>query len=332
MSIALNNYLKPLVPFLKKPGVSEICVNTPGVVWVEEKGHFTRHDVPELTENRLIQLAHLIAEDNNKDLSETKPLLSASLTDGERCQFVLPPACEKGHIVCAIRKPSVLNLDLNGWETLGAFNTIKHGSEKRKKTDEAIKQCYQEGRWKALIALAIEAKYNIIISGGTSTAKTSFLNACLKSIPNKERVITIEGVREVQLNLPNKVHLLANEDEESPLNATILDLLKVCLRLRPDRIFVSELRGKEAYPFLRACISGHPGSLTTLHADSIDNALEQLSFMLSEAPELQHADDDKLRRIIRSSVQMIIQMTRTEEGDRVVEDIALLGANDAFCK
>ena len=178
--------------------------------------------------------------------------------------------------------------------------------------------------------MAIKAKLNIIISGGTSTAKTSLLNACLKAIPKHERLITIEGVREVTIPLPNKVHLLANEDEEHALTASILDLLKACLRLRPDRIFVSELRGREAYPFLRACISGHPGSLTTLHADSIEHALEQLCFMLSESPELQHADELRLKKIINGTVNMVIQMARRDDGSRVIEDIYLSGAHDAL--
>lgn len=326
MSIALQTYLKPFQPYLARASVSELCINSPGELWLEEKGRFTRFDAPELTEKRLHQLAQLIAEHNNKDLSETKPLLSATLPTGERAQFVLPPACDRGQFICSIRKPSVLNLTLDDWEAMGAFNTVKKDAVARKKKQaQAIQTLYQQGRWNALIQLAIEAKYNIIICGGTSTAKTTFLNSCLKKIPIHERLITIEGVREVEVHLPNKVHLLANEDESSPTSATMLDLLVTSLRLRPDRIFVSELRAREAYPFLRACISGHPGSLSTLHADSIEHALEQLCFMLGEAPELNHASEAKLQRVIKSAVNMVIQMARDEHGNRIIEDISLLG-------
>ncbi len=330
MSVALLAYLEPLQPYLKQEGVSELCINNPGELWLEKAGRFTLHQAPELTEKHLRQLANLIAEDNHKDLSETKPLLSATLPGGERCQFVLPPACDKGQFVCSIRKQAVLDLTLDDWAQRGAFMHVKKvRHQKIHEVHAAIRTCYEEGRWKDLIQLAVKAKLNIIISGGTSTAKTSFLNSCLKAIPQHERLITIEGVRETTIMLPNKVHLLANEDEEDARTASILDLLKVCLRLRPDRIFVSEIRGREAYPFLRACISGHPGSLTTLHADSIDHALAQLCFMLSEAPELQHADEARLRSMIRSSVNIVIQMARLDDGSRVIEDICLYGVHDA---
>ena len=332
MSVALRAYLKPLQPFLNEAGVSEICVNNPGEVWLEKAGQFVKHAAAELTERYLRQLAFLVAEDNHKDISETKPLLSATLPGGERCQFVLPPACEKGLVICAIRKQSVMDLTLDDWEARGAFAHVK----KRRHTtitdrNARLRALYEQGDWKALVELAVKSKLNIIISGATSTAKTSLLNSCLKAIPQHERLITIEGVRETRITLPNKVHLLANEDEDGRASsASILDLLKVCLRLRPDRIFVSEIRAREAYPFLRACISGHPGSLTTMHADSIAHAVEQLCFMLSEAPELQHADVSRLRQMIRSSVDLVIQMTRHDDGNRVIDDIFLYGENDAL--
>jgi type IV secretion system protein VirB11 len=330
MSIALMAYLKPLSPYLNDASVSEICVNNPGEIWLEKSGRFTCHAVPDLTQDHLRQLAGLVAEDNCKDLSDTKPLLSATLPAGERCQFVLPPACEKGRVICAIRKQSVLNLTLDDWETRGAFAHVKKSRAQAVHDLRArLNVLYKADRWKELIQLAVESKLNIIISGGTSTAKTSFLNSCLQAIPEHERLVTIEGVREVVITLPNKVHLLANEDEDHTLTASVLDLLKVSLRLRPDRIFVSELRAREAYPFLRACISGHPGSLTTLHADSIPHALEQLCFMLSEAPELQQAPVSRLREIIRSSVNMVIQMARLDDGNRVIDDICLYGDTHA---
>ncbi|MFJ1269997.1 P-type DNA transfer ATPase VirB11 [Legionella lytica] len=326
MSIALNAYLKPLRSFLDLPLVSELCINKPGELWLEESGTFTQVLVPELTENHLRFLADLIAEDNHKNLSQTKPLLSATLPSGERCQFVLPPACEKGQIICSIRKPSVADLTLSDWALNGAFDSIKTRQKQRlNQRNTRLNQLMQEGRWEELLALAVRARCNIIISGGTSTAKTTLLNSCLKELNAHERLITIEGVREVKTTLENRVHLLANEDEDHPLSASMLDLLKVCFRLRPDRIFLSELRAREAYPYLRACISGHPGSLTTVHADSIASAKEQLCFMLSESPELSGAGEVRLRSLIQTSIQVFVQMTRDEHGARLIEDIELEG-------
>ena len=327
MSIALDAYLKPLLVFLDNPNISELCINKPGEVWIEESGRFLNVKAPQLTENMLCMLIDLIAENNNKNMSQNKPLLSATLPTGERCQFVLPPACEKGQLVCSIRKPSSLNLTLDDWEKKGAFAQVKTKTQERKHgINKTLIQLMQESRWKEALAFAVRAKLNIIIAGGTSTAKTTLLNSCLKEIAPHERLITIEGVREVKTDLANCVHLLANEDEDGPLSASMLDLLKVCFRLRPDRIFLSELRSKEAYPFLRACISGHPGSLTTLHADSIHSAKEQLCFMLSESPELNNAPEGRLRSLISSSVQLIVQMTREEDGTRLIADMELEGA------
>lgn len=326
MSIALNAYLKPLEPYLASPKVSELCINKPGELWLEEGGQFHHKIVPELTENRLRLLADLIAEDNHKNLSETKPLLSATLPSGARCQFVLPPACVKGQFVLSIRKASIADLALDDWEKNGAFD---HVAKLRRNTQHAIhvhmQELLKDARWKELLSFAVRSKLNILISGGTSTAKTSLLNSCLKEIPAHERLITIEGVREVKTNLANCVHLLANEDEDHPLSANMLDLLKVCFRLRPDRIFLSELRAREAYPYLRACLSGHPGSLSTLHADSITSAKEQLCFMLSESPSLAHANEARLRALIKASVQVYVQMARQPDGSRIIEDIQVEG-------
>lgn len=326
MSVALNAYLKPLLPFLDRPGVSELCINKPGELWLEEKGRFVYETAPELTENRLRLLADLVAENNHKNLSQSKPLLSATLPTGERCQFVLPPACDKGQFICSIRKPSVVNLTLNDWEQKGSFERVKKNKQQRDNhLVTTLRELVDAERWKEVIVFAIRAKLNIIICGGTSTAKTTLLNSCLKEIEPHERLITIEGVREVKTSLANCVHLLANEDEDNERSANMLDLLKVCFRLRPDRIFLSELRAKEAYPYLRASISGHPGSLTTLHADSIASAKEQLCFMLSESPELNNADEARLKSLIRASVQVMVQMTRDENGARLIDDIEIQG-------
>ncbi|KTD32202.1 hypothetical protein Lnau_3113 [Legionella nautarum] len=331
MSLALENYLSPLYPYLHQNQVSELCINKPGELWLEEQGKFSLVRLEALTERWLLTLAELIAEFNNKSLSETKPLLSATLPQGERCQIVLPPACEKGQFVYSIRKPSILSLTLADWEKKGAFDKVKHHFIAREaKIKATLQQLANQKQWKTLLSFAVRSKLNVIISGGTSSAKTTLLNSCLKEIDVQERLVTIEGVREVKTTLPNCVHLLANEDNDEGHSASMLDLLKVSFRLRPDRIFLSELRSHEAYPFLRACISGHPGSLTTLHADSIASAKEQLCFMLSESPSLQGASVNRLKQLIRTAIHVVVQMRRDEEGVRLIEDIDIGGVIDDF--
>ncbi|WP_019218332.1 P-type DNA transfer ATPase VirB11 [Legionella tunisiensis] len=328
MSLALNAYLEPLATLLDDAQVSELCINRPGEVWLEAQGQFRCLALPSLTEKRLLMLARLLAEANGKALSEKRPLLSATLPDGARCQMVLPPACARGQVICAIRKPTVASLSLDDWEARGAFRRL--GENRARQLQEVgvtLNALHRKGQFKDLIRTAVKSKLTILISGGTSTAKTTFLNSCLREIPPSERLITIEGVREVQPENPNCVHLLANEDEDLASSVSMLDLLKVSLRLRPDRLFVSELRAAEAYPFLRACLSGHPGSLTTLHADSIDSAKTQLAFMLAESRALEGATPERLHALITASVQVIVQMARRADGARVIEDIHLQGVS-----
>lgn len=322
MSEALYHYMAPLKKYLDMDGIAEICINRPGEVWVEQKGDFIRFTDDELTEVNLRLFADLVAEYNEKELSIDKPLLGATLPNGERVQFVLNPGCEKGQFICAIRKPNVMDFTLNDWQNMGAFDRVKQKKDKEGKQTRVLSQLYKEGRWLDFIHQAVQYKQNILISGGTSSAKTTFLNTILKSIGDNERIITIEDAREVKPPQANCAHLLSNGN--SPSHISMLDLLKATLRLRPDRIFLSEIRGAEAYPFLRASISGHPGSLTTLHADDVESAKEQLMFMLSEATELAHASEARLKSIIYQSVDVIIQMNKAEGGLRVLDDVCYL--------
>lgn len=326
MSIALRTFLHPLQPFLHEPSVSELCINEPGFLWVEAAGQFHCEPMPALTTGYVLQLAELIAEYNHKTIVPNKPLLSASLPQGERCQFVLPPACESGQIIASIRKNAVRDLSLEDWEHQGAFSGLKQNKNDPKKSLEPLRALYEAEQWRVLLQHLIRSKHNVLICGGTSTAKTTFLNSCLKEIPAHERLITIEGVREVKTIQPNCVHLLANEDQQTGI--TLLDLLIASLRLRPDRIFVSELRDVEAYPFLRACISGHRGSISTLHADSLATAVEQLCFMLASAHALKTANEQRLKTLIHQAVDVLILMTRNDRGERVINDLYIKGIND----
>jgi type IV secretion system protein VirB11 len=325
MSVAIEHFLSPLQSYLKEDNVSELCINRPGELFLEKNGVFERRIDESLSADHLVALADLIAEYNHKNISKRKPLLSATLPSGERCQFVLPPATEKGQIGISIRNPSKLNLSIDDWVQRGAFNSVA-SNHKLVNSDLKLIELYKNNQYGEFVKQAVKLKKNIIVSGGTSTAKTTFLKSCLNEIPLDERLITIEGVREVIVPHKNALHLLANEDHDSEDSTTMLDLLKTCLRLRPDRIFLSELRSIEAYPFLRACISGHPGSLTTLHADTVDNAKEQLMFMLAESPELQNASEDRLTSIIKASIDIFIQMER-QGGERIIRDIQFKGLN-----
>ena len=316
---ALNTYLQPLQRLFEKEGVSEISINRPGEAWVEVYGDMQREEVPEMDLEHLKTLSRLIAQSTEQFVSEESPLLSATLPEGYRIQVVLPPACESGKVAMSIRKQTILNFDLDQYEALGAFQStaVRHHTDE---ADKRLRELMDSGAVKEFIIEAIRAKKNIIVSGGTSTGKTTFLNAAMKEVPSSERIITCEDAREIVLDhIPNRVHLLASRGDQGRAKVDMQDLIETCLRLRPDRIMVGELRGKEAFSFLRAVNTGHPGSISTLHADTPTLAIEQLILMVMQAGL--GITREQIKDYVESVVNVIIQLKRVEKGKRFVSDI-----------
>lgn len=319
MSItALETYLGPLKEILDREGVSEVSINGPGKVWIEIRGDKHSEDVPELNLNHLMSLSRLVAQSTSQAISEEHPLLSATLPAGYRIQIVFPPACETNTIAMSIRKQSALNLDLDQYEALGAFqSTIS--VEAKDAGAARLKSLLDSGQIKNFIREAIIAKKNLVISGGTSTGKTTFMNAALKAIPMNERLITIEDAREINLDQPNRVHLIVSKGGQGRAQVTTQNLIEACLRLAPDRMIVGELRGAEAFSFLRAVNTGHPGSIATLHADTPALAFEQLALMVMQAGL--GMTRDEISSYIRKVIEIVVQLKRGERGRRYVSEI-----------
>ncbi|MEM7616849.1 MAG: P-type DNA transfer ATPase VirB11 [Pseudomonadota bacterium] len=316
---ALGTYLIPLDNIFEEDGVNEISVNVPGQVWVEKKGEMQLRNIPQIDYDHLMGLGRLVAQSTEQSVSSENPLLSATLPNGFRIQIVFPPACQKGNVVMSIRKASILNWDLDDYEKMGAFDEVSL----EKKIDNSIaefKQLIMDKRIKEFLSQAIIKKKNLIISGGTSTGKTTFANACFKSIPSSERLITCEDAREINLsNHPNVVNLLASKGGQGRAKVGMQDLIEACLRLRPDRIIVGELRGAEAFSFLRAINTGHPGSISTLHADTPEGAIEQLILMVMQSGL--KLDRSQIYSYIINVVDIIIQLKRAPSGVRFISDI-----------
>jgi len=277
---ALETYLLPFKNIFAEEGVNELMVNKPGEVWVEKAGDQRLEKIPEIDIDHLLGLGRLVAQSTDQKISEETPLLSATLPNGYRIQVVFPPAVEPNLAAFAIRKGTTMHLSLDKYAEMGAFDNTST-KELIDENDAILCDYLKSGNIKEFIRHAVNCKKNIIISGGTSTGKTTFTNAALGEIPQKERLITVEDAREVMLhNHPNRVHLLASKGGQGRAKVTTQDLIEACLRLRPDRIIVGELRGAEAFSFLRAINTGHPGSISTLHADAPSMALEQLKLMV----------------------------------------------------
>ncbi len=320
MSVAaLDSYLLPLKQILDRDGVNEVSINRPYEVWIEMKGDMIREELPTFDIEHLKSLGRLVAQATEQRLSEEEPLLSATLPSGYRIQIVFPPACEQGCVVMSIRKPSILKWSLDDYDKMGMFSSAIIG-EVADKNDLILAKLLEMNRIKEFLERAVLYKKNIIVSGGTSTGKTTFTNAVIRSIPHEERLITVEDAREVDLlSHPNRVHLLASKGGQGRAKVTTQDLIEACLRLRPERIIVGELRGSEAFSFLRAINTGHPGSISTLHADTPKMAIEQLKMMVMQAGL--GMSPAEITTYIKNVIDIIVQLKRGEKGRRYISEI-----------
>jgi type IV secretion system protein VirB11 len=320
---ALETYLNPFKILFAEDGVNEIMVNRPQEVWIEKRGEQRMEVMPELDFEHLMGLGRLVAQSTEQTISEEKPLLSATLPNGYRIQVVFPPACEPGCVALSIRKGSGIQLTLDDYDKMGAFATAAT-SDVEDPNNAILSDYIKTNNIKEFLHTAILCKKNIIISGGTSTGKTTFTNAALLAIPSHERLITVEDAREIQLpNHPNQVHLLASKGGQGRAKVTTQDLIEACLRLRPDRIIVGELRGAEAFSFLRAINTGHPGSISTLHADAPAMALEQLKLMVMQAGL--GMPPDEIKNYIFAVIDIVVQLKRGDGGRRYISEVYFKG-------
>lgn len=320
-AIYLRTYLAPLAPFLERADVTDIFVNTPGEAWVETiGGALERHPAPELDEPTLWRLARQIASLSHQGVSREHPLLAATLPEGERVQIVASPAT-RSSLAMAVRKHVVADLSLEDYDSAGAFEGLRtDGQSDQAEIDANLRALLDGGKASEFLRAAVKARKNIVVAGGTSTGKTTFLNALLKEIPREQRLILIEDAPEVQLDHPNAVGLVAVRGDQGEARVTAEDLLQASLRMRPDRIILGELRGREAASFLRAVNTGHPGSITTVHADSPAGAVDQIALMVLQAGL--NLGRGEIADYVRGVVDVFVQLTR-RDGRRAISQIVM---------
>lgn len=317
----LYRALEPLKPFLDDPGVVEISINRPGHAYVERLGdeHMAFFSLPELTTAEIVNIGERVAASTNQFISPASPVLSAALPTGERIQVVLPPAAPEGGAV-SLRKQVVSDFSLDDYRDRGAFEGVSVAVGGLNDVDRELIELLRKEDIYGFIRSAIVNRVSILVSGGTSSGKTTFLNACLKSVDERERIITLEDTRELFPPQPNAVHLLASKGDQGTASVTIQSLLEASLRMRPDRLFVGEVRGSEAFSFLRAINTGHPGSMTTVHADTPLGAYEQLAMMVMQSGLSAAYPKADLISYIRSVIPIVIQLRR-DGGRRGVSEI-----------
>ncbi|MGI8943138.1 MAG: P-type DNA transfer ATPase VirB11 [Qipengyuania sp.] len=308
-SVYLDAYLAPFQQWLERDTVTEILVNRPGEVWIEDAAHpgMQKIVMPDVDDRLVQRLAEQVARVSHQGINREHPLLGATLPDGARIQFCGPPAARK-HWAMAIRRHRRLDLPLDAYDA-GPIVTREPGPlpDPQQQPIAYLRECIAQRR-------------TILVSGGTSTGKTTFLNAMLGEIPAQERVVLVEDTPELKLPGDNGVGLVAVKGELGEAKVTANELLQAALRLRPDRIVLGELRGAESVSFLRAINTGHPGSFSTVHANSLRGALEQLALMVMQTGiGLSRSDTIAYAA---SVIDVIVQLGRDGEGKRSITQIA----------
>lgn len=311
-SVYLDAYLAPFREWLERETVTEILVNRPGEVWVEdaEIGAMQRIECRDIDDPLLQRLAEQVARISHQGVNREHPLLAATLPDGARIQLCGPPATRR-HWALAIRRHRLLELPLDAYDR-GPIAPLTPPPSPDHMEDPI-----------GFLRDAIQRRRTILISGGTSTGKTTFLNAMLREISADQRVVVVEDTAELKLPGLNGVGLIAVKGELGEAKVSADDLLQAALRLRPDRIVLGELRGKEAVSFLRAINTGHPGSFSTVHANTPRGALEQIALMalqsgvgLTRAETLEYA---------ASVIDVVVQLDRVG-GRRGIAEISTSAA------
>ena len=315
MGSFLDHYLAPLAILIEDAATIEIALNADARVWIERAGdtHMREVQIPEATPGWVRNLADQIAREARQSLTEASPMLSASITFRDvtvRAQAILPPAAARGAVVSLrLFRPRGAGKEPHRFAFLHPPQTSSEAA--RRARIETIRQLLsQEHDPDAFLQAAVDARLNMIVSGGTSTGKTELARRLEWMIPLCERLVVIEDAIELQAPHANLVNLVASRDDGSERSPD--RLLQASLRLRPDRIILGEVRGKEAATFLDAINSGHGGSFTTLHADTARKALDKLALMvLKTGTQLTFAE---VSRYLRGTIDVAIQTGR--EGDR----------------
>lgn len=287
----------PLEALLKDPTISDILVNGPKCIYVERRGKLEKSDVTFRDNDHLMQIIDRIVSKVGRRVDETSPMVDARLPDGSRVNAVIPP----------------IALD-------GASLSIRRFGSNPLKLEDLLNYKAFTPEMAMLMEACIKARLNIIISGGTGCGKTTLLNTLSSFIPNDERVITIEDAAELQLQQEHVVRLETRPPNiEGKGAVTTRDLVRNALRMRPERIIIGECRGAETLDMLQAMNTGHAGSMTTLHANSVRDALARLETMIMMAGfEL---PVKAMRTQIASAVDLIIQANRLQGGPRRITSI-----------
>ena len=320
-SSALDLTLRPLRPFLRNPEVTELCINRPGEAFLETREGWVREPLEFATFDWCVSLAKLVANATRQRIDAESPLLSASLPSGERIQIVLPPATSAGTVAITLRRPADEVWSIEELERRGVFAATRRASEAIDDTETELLRLLAAHDYAAFMRLAVASRRNILVSGPTGSGKTTWTKALIREIAAHERLISIEDAQELVLDRhPNHVRLFYSKDDQGLARVTPKQLLESCLRMRPDRILLAELRGEEAFDYLRNVNSGHPGSITSIHAASASLAFEQLVLLVKQSRAGQELSRADIKNLLYLLIDVVIQFA-VEDRKRCIKEI-----------
>lgn len=295
--------------YLNRPGVTDVMINRPGEVFIDKPGGVIREENPLLDFKSLMELANVLAIYNQKHISLAQPIHSVTLPDGERGHILIPPACEEQTVVYGFRKPSIDRFSLDDYINTGRLAGYRDMSEMALEALDVIDGLYCGRKYREVadelrlphdirlddfeldmlhykanrnfanfFQLAVAHKLNICMVGGTGSGKTTFSKAIADLIPSAVRIATLEDTHELDLpNHPNHIHLFIKD------HVSAQALIAACMRIKPDRIFLTELRGGEAWDYLTALNTGHPGGLTSVHANDSRSVFHRIADLAKQS-------------------------------------------------
>lgn len=309
-ALAVRQLLRPLQSWLDEPDVTEIAIPRPGVLFVRGRSGWRQHAVAMLTYDYLAALADAITVYNGL---APAPILSLTLPNGERGQVAQAPAVIDGTLSLNIRKHGLVVKSLSDLDAEGAFENWRDVSPMPSSeaallsTREAeLLSLKRDGRVIDFLTRAVQLRCNIVIAGRTGSGKTTFARSLMELVPVDERLITIEDVHELFLpHHPNRVHMLYGPDA-GRVSAT--DCLAACMRSSPDRVFLAELRGAEAWEYLSALNTGHPGGITTTHANDARGTYDRIAWLVKQSAAGQQMALAAILAYLHRTLDLVIYM------------------------
>jgi len=318
-SLALT--LQGLRPWLGDASVTELCINRPGEAYVETSRGWQRACLDFADFDWCQRFAKLAANATHQRIDASSPLLSASLPGGERVQIVLPPATSTGCVAITIRRPADQVWSIGELAARGIFRKTVRPTTRLDAVDAQLLRLLANAEFEGFMRLAVASRKNILVSGPTGSGKTTWTKALIREIPEDERLVTIEDAQELVLDRhPNHVRLFYSKDDQGVARVSPKQLLESCLRMKPDRILLAELRGEEAFDYLRNVNSGHPGSITSLHAASAELAFEQLVLLVKQNPGGRELARRDIKNLLYLLIDVVIQFG-VERHERYIKEI-----------